>query len=59
MRQAWPEPSGHAPSPRRFRNLGFGPLDDSSGLRPETQRVREGPEDTPTPCRRARWRIWP
>ena len=51
-------PRAHAGSPRRFCNLGSGPLNDSSGVRTEAQGRVRGPEDTPTPCPAARWRIY-
>ena len=57
-RQDAPRPRGHATRPGRFCNFGSGPLNDSSGVRTEAQGRVRGPEDTPTPCLAARWRIY-
>ena len=56
MRQHSRNPRATAGNPRRFVNLGSGPL-ISSGPRTEAQGKAKGTEDTPTPCLEARWRI--
>ena len=63
-RQAAGSPRGDARSPRRdagspgkIGTRGSEPFKSSSGVRTEAQGRVRGPENTPTPCLAARWRI--